>query len=56
MSMVNSNYVDVTKVFHKLWTKAVGTDDYDKKEWVDLEQHIIRLNRLERAVMDSVVT
>lgn len=27
-------------IFHKLWTKAVGTPEYNKKEWMELEQEI----------------
>ena len=27
-------------LFHRLWTKAVGTKDYDKKEWQELERRI----------------
>jgi hypothetical protein len=32
----------VTKdvMFHRLWTKAVGTSDYDKSEWLWLDAHI----------------
>jgi len=27
-------------LMHKLWTKAVGTEDYDKAEWKELEKRI----------------
>lgn len=27
-------------LFHKLWTKAVGTEDYNKPEWMELEKKI----------------
>lgn len=33
------------QVFHQLWTKAVGTDGYDKKQWQDLEQMIIQQSK-----------
>lgn len=26
--------------FHKLWSKDVGTPNYDKKAWVELESRI----------------
>lgn len=26
------------EIFHKLWTKAVGTEGYRKKEWQNLEK------------------
>lgn len=25
------------ELFHTLWTKAVGKEDYDKKEWMEFE-------------------
>jgi hypothetical protein len=28
---------EVNAALHRLWTKAVGTDDYDKEEWKRLE-------------------
>jgi hypothetical protein len=31
--------------FHTLWTKAVGTPDYVKKEWLDLEAEFVKLQR-----------
>lgn len=27
-------------LFHRLWTKAVGTSSYDKREWQQLERYI----------------
>lgn len=27
-------------LFHRLWTKAVGTENYDKKEWQELEKRL----------------
>jgi len=29
-------------LFHALWSKAVGTSDYDKKQWLQLEREIER--------------
>ncbi len=26
------------RILHRLWTKAVGTEGYDKAEWVELER------------------
>ena len=34
-------------LLHHLWTKAVGTPDYVKAEWVQLERCIVRLEKLE---------
>lgn len=33
---------DARALFHRLWTKAVGTPDYDKKEWALLEEMFIK--------------
>jgi hypothetical protein len=34
---------DVLPLFHRLWGKAVGTSEYDKKEWQELERLIQKL-------------
>ena len=31
----------IRELFHRLWTKAVGTTDYDKKEWQRLEEMLV---------------
>ena len=28
---------DIRSLFHDLWTKAVGTQDYDKSQWQKLQ-------------------
>jgi len=33
------------RLLHILWTKAVGTKDYDKTQWTELLNQIIRANR-----------
>ena len=30
-------------LFHRLWTKAVGTPEYDKKEWQQLEREYLAM-------------
>ena len=40
-------------LFHKLWTKAVGTQDYNKLEWLKLEAEILRLERIEGRWLDA---
>ena len=35
-------------MLHRLWTKAVGTSDYDKREWKLLERAILRLQDFEK--------
>lgn len=34
---------DVRSQFHRLWTKAVGTQDYDKGEWKNLVTTLSKL-------------
>ena len=41
-------HVTIHKIFHTLWTKAVGTDTYDKKEWIELERSLAELKLIER--------
>jgi hypothetical protein len=31
---------EIKRLFNTLWTKAVGTPGYKKKEWVQLEQEL----------------
>lgn len=33
-------------LFHRLWGKAVGTGDYDKSEWVQLQKELEALLKL----------
>lgn len=33
------------ELLHKLWTKAVGTADYNKQEWKELEARFLRGRR-----------
>ena len=40
MHQVEQNQREMDQLLHRLWTKAVGTKDYDKKEWQALEQMI----------------
>lgn len=37
---LNKRREKTDNLFHRLWTKAVGTKDYDKKEWMELERRI----------------
>ena len=32
-------------ILQRLWTKAVGTKDYDKEEWKHLERAIVAVAR-----------
>lgn len=32
-------------LFHRLWTKAVGTDGYDKSEWLRLERILLEIEK-----------
>lgn len=36
-------YQQITRLFHVLWTKAVGTSDYNKQEWKALLAALDRL-------------
>ena len=33
-----SSTKQISALFHKLWTKAAGTDDYNKQDWKDLAE------------------
>ena len=32
--------ISVHELLHRLWTKAVGTEGYDKEEWRELERRV----------------
>jgi hypothetical protein len=38
-----TNYEKTHHLLHVLWTRAVGTKDYDKKQWQELETSIRNL-------------
>jgi hypothetical protein len=44
-------FAETDRLMHVLWTRAVGTADYNKKDWIALEAAIARLAR--RAVADK---
>lgn len=35
------------ELFHRLWSNAVDSPRYDKREWVELEARLLRLKFLE---------
>lgn len=37
------NFRPVHELLHRLWTSAVGTDEYVKADWLELERAIDRL-------------
>ena len=39
-SKVDFPFADLNALLHRLWTKAVGTMDYDKPEWQRLEKMV----------------
>lgn len=44
MTVINGFEIDFNKkneLFHKLWTKAVGKEDYDKSEWKELDRFLL---------------
>ncbi len=46
-----------SQLMHALWTKAVGTNGYDKEQWKYFESEIVRLERIaddHAAAMDDL--
>lgn len=37
-----TNNDEIKYIFHTLWTKAVGTKEYDKKEWQKIATLLIK--------------
>jgi hypothetical protein len=42
-------HADIHGLLHALWTRAVGTKDYIKSDWTQLERWIGTMNRRRRA-------
>ena len=40
----------VRELLHNLWTKAVGTKDYNKREWGEFEVQVEKLMEIYRAL------
>lgn len=45
---------DIHLLLQKLWTKAVGSDSYDKHEWIELESKIIELIEGKRGMVPCI--
>jgi hypothetical protein len=43
-----AEFAIVNAAFHRLWTKAVGTSDYNKEEWMKLEKEILDYQVIKR--------
>lgn len=41
--MIGLKTPGLAALFHRVWTKAVGTPDYKKSEWVELEAKLFQL-------------
>ena len=39
------NMQKIHLILQRLWTKAVGTEDYIKKEWLELEKSICIMSK-----------
>jgi hypothetical protein len=46
--MANPEFREVHAVFQRLWTAAVGTTGYDKKEWQRMDNELVKLARKAR--------
>lgn len=46
-----SNYKSAHLALHRLWTKDVGTDGYDKSKWKELDNAV---NKLARDLADAI--
>jgi len=40
--MLSAEEQYVSDLFHMLWTKAVGTEDYDKQEWKEFQRELLK--------------
>jgi hypothetical protein len=52
--MQNCN--ELHEVLHTLWTKAVGTVDYNKTEWLRLETLVEQQRRKLRETLEQLIT
>jgi len=39
------DFAEADLLMHRLWTRAVGTPEYNKREWQSLEAAILKLAR-----------
>jgi len=40
-------------LLHQLWSKAVGTPNYNKQQWIELENHLKELESLVKELEQS---
>jgi hypothetical protein len=43
MTIQQTNHSEIRRLLHVLWTKAVGTSDYNKAEWKQMDHFIEQL-------------
>ena len=43
MEAIVADRKEIMALFHRLWTKAVGKEDYAKTEWKIMEKYILDL-------------
>ena len=51
-----STPAEVRHIFHRLWTKAVGTSDYVKAEWKELDWCLEQLLQGRKDVPEATST
>ena len=44
-SWTEEDYRNAHRLLHELWSASVGTPDYDKKKWFELESLLVRAGR-----------
>lgn len=43
------------RILHRLWTRDVGTDGYNKADWLELEAICLRMERESKANDDRLL-
>lgn len=43
--MTKDEKIAIHSLLHRLWTKATGTPDYIKTDWINLEYYILKMQK-----------
>lgn len=53
MSEEESKTISNFELFHRVWSNAVDSSRYEKREWLELEERLMKANFLSREKMRS---
>lgn len=54
ISEIEKNKTEIINQLYHLWNKSIGTKDFDRMEWIELEKKIIQLSEMVKIVRKTI--